>query len=1716
MPTAVQRGFVSEELYNQFLKDADLLKAEGLIADEDYTKIVSGSFQEAQDALSRSFGASDKAKSKLLKVGDLDEFQDVVETPSGLVFGFPKLTTPKPPEISIPEPKILEAVDKALPKPITTAGFVRPEPPTQVPLPPPPRPTLPGEVAGTAGKKAIKIVKDTKGQAGKVPEVKTQIEEAVVAPPRTADLKKTFTFDFLGPFRKQEIFTDKEIEAINKQGGFGKIVADAVSEPTPEGKIVESTPMWIARLLGTIPETAIGVVEGVITDKTIPEAVSERIKKGRGFAGAGYDIAEAISDNLGLPKEGEEGFKEYPLRAVLGEGAWLVGLLTDIVLPLDLFAGEAIKVATLASQAEKAEKAGVAVAKQIKPGFGNIVQKGITRFAKNNDNLDIAFRVITDTADDVIEAGRAKIGFPKKTDTAYQKTLDASVASILTDNKINRKVKLAVIETFDKLKSADEPSRLNNLLDNVKKDVGVLKTDADAINEAENLVAEKMLEFVGKNQLVKAGGLLANTAKPIRIGNYLIPVGDAKTISAETKQLFKDADVRKQIADQLKAGVDSPVIKLDEDLVNTLKQSDLSGTEEILKKAEITPEEYNTLISSYLADAVSKSPTAVLAEGLSAGEKAGKTGKEAVKERSIIGKGLEAIAKSIKEEGLITTFRNEFERLVGGERRFTGEELLSPEAREQLKIDKARIASIPNKFEADINRGIKAGKSRAEANADAIVSSYKNPKELFEDFLATIFGAEERVVETRQTLTGDEVLTRGRINPKKGMEALIALGEDAESVIGKAKEEFAKLIDAGKNKEAIEFLGKVHKFLEGKELSKLDPQVFTRNADKVAVLETAKPVITADKFLPSLFFTFANRKARDIVLDVAQRGLPKTIPVETSRLLERFQSALKETKVGERIGNLFREDKTFRDLVADDIRRLANTEIDDFEPQINKYLVDKYDLSKTPPDYTKFSAGKGVPGISKADIDAFLKTDEFLEAVKNIRLLDKESVAGTLARIVADKFDTSGVAKQLKAQARTEKSRKIIQEAQAGTLTPKRLAEIKKEYGDAVGTYVGLRQQLKQDFMNTADAFVQQNKTNAKENPSIVLRDKVRQAYEQLFKNIPTEALPAEYLLGMKPVDVAYEFGKKTPTQVYLDTLALAVEGAGTRITKPLKDLMRSTTTNAYILSQLEKGRQLAVAGKTLDNMKTIPKTDIDPSVIKGIGEDYSLEDVLKEIKDTDLTPRAKGILARVFQPGIVDTTLTGVSNVVKQGLLAGAWVPNLVNHMTNAITAPAIILSTLGGKKALKATKNFFDPFVGQSLGELFVAGPKQTGKALLETPSGKVYTPRQIADLVAENGIAQTREALALSQGILEDFVRWSGKTLSGEDIGIARQFARSYSPTKPNVWFELANWVDTRFRTAVLVDALREGKSEAQALEEARKALFDYSKVSQFERDYITKYAWFWAFERSAISQVAKNLLTNPGRYYKEQKLKSLMNDDGNAHSAEDFYNQNRVYLGLIEDPVIKRRYNIYGPSLPQGEAVGKIADYLALLPPLLYGDIKQAGETAFGTAISRVGANPAVSIPLSIANKDIVFGDLTEPTDYLDPRIFAILSRNPYAWEAFSSMIELQEIPGKDRTPEMTTIDGKAYRIRRDDAKSKYAYNVMLELAKTIGVERALRDYAPLFTGQKEGEYTPLSLDVENDAIETLRDLGLLKLSPEKTAIEQQSKLRKQQIREIGEE
>lgn len=1773
MPTAVQRGFVSEDLYKQFLKDADLLKSEGLIADEDYNKIVSGSYEEAQDALSRSFGATDKARSKLLKIGDVDEFSEVVETPSGLVFGFAKQSV-KPPEIEIPELKPIDTSGLIVPslpkpptlvkepKPISTAGFAFaqepqvPEAPKKpVPIPRTPRPVAPQMVVKEAQKQAFEAVKKTRSLEG--PDVRErmgEILEDVVVPARTADKKVAIpTPSILGPFGRQEIFTKEESEAIDKQGGFGSVLKNFMTTETEEGKIIESVPAWGLRLLGTLPEVGIGFVEGLVGEKGIGEAVSERIAKGRGLAGAGTDLADATIGYFGLDPQSPE-------AAVLKEGAFGLGLVFDFLVPLDLGLGDAYRIARTTQEINRLARGEgelSAIVKQLQEAKPDIIEgvketlvggvkrtfdplskkpttrqrfvdDVLTKYSVNPENVANAKLAFKGVRDEPFKATAKALGIPTKQSDDFIKVFDTAVADVLEATKGNVDLRAGVAEVFkDTLKSAEDldASQLSGVIANMDEGLKGIKkvATADDIAKAEELLAQSFLKFSGKRQLLTMSELLSDGTRAIKIGDYTIPLKDAKKISTETKDFFANVDAVKQVREAQKAGK-TPVIKMDEGLATKLKE-EVPELEDLVKTEYSVPE-YNELLSRFYYNKLSKSGASVLTETATAGQKAGKTAKEATAERSIRqGKGvfatIEAFQKKITgPDGFLKSVGDEFRNLFGVSlKKYAGEELLTPAQREALKANKARIASIPSKFQFDIRQGIKAGKTRAQASADAVVNGYKNPNEIFDDFVSTIYGAEERLVETRQTLTGDEVITKGRINPKKGAEAVIALSDDADTILGRAKQEFVSLLKEGKNKEAIEFLGKLHRYLEGKSISTIDPKSFDRLGEAVEILKDAEPVITADKFLPSLFYTYANRQARDIVLDVVKKGIPVETTLETKQLLLGFENALKAVMGDKekRIMKLLQEDPAFRSAVATDIRALAN--LDDPAELVataNKYLVDKFQLKETLPDLSKFSAKQNVPGIKKTDIDAFMKTPEFFEAIKNIRLFDADAVAGTLARVVADKFVVGDVYKQLVKQAGRDKARAIGLEIQTKTLTPARLAEIKKEYGDAVASYAGLRQQLKNVLKDTAEAFVKQNQQNRKNNPSLVLKDMFYNAYQRLFRNIPTQTLPETFVLGKSAEDIAYEFSKASPTKVYLDTLAMGLEGTGTKITKPLKDLMRNTRTDAYILSQLEKSRELRRAGETFDYLRKIPKTDIDPSVIKGIGADYTLEEFLKEIKDISLTPHQKSVIARAFEPGVVDRGLGGAENIIKQGLLAGAWVPNFVNHATNALTAGFIISATLGPKRALSATGRFFDGFVGNTLGELF--GSKYAsilpGKSILETPSGKVYTPRDIAEIVANNNISQTKDALTLSQDLIKDFVRWSGKTEAGADVGKTKEFLRKWLPTNANILTEAATWVDTRFRTAVLTDALRAGKTEQQAIEEARNALFDYSKVSDFEKDYISRVAYFWSFERSALSQAVKNMLVNPKRLFIEEKARTAFAGE-EQKSASDDYNKNRIFLGLMNDEATKNRYAVYGPPIPQGEALSKVADYLAFLPPLFYGDVKTSGENVFGAAVSRVSAFPVLSIFLSAGNKEIVFGDLSEPTNYIDPRIFAVLVASPYALQAFNSVVELEEVPEQYRTPEMITQDGKAYRIRKEDATSKYIYNGLLELAKTIGVERALRDYAPMFVDEREGEYVPYSLDVENQFIEGLRDFGLLKLSREKSAEEQMSSLRQQQIREIEE-
>ena len=180
----------------------------------------------------------------------------------------------------------------------------------------------------------------------------------------------------------------------------------------------------------------------------------------------------------------------------------------------------------------------------------------------------------------------------------------------------------------------------------------------------------------------------------------------------------------------------------------------------------------------------------------------------------------------------------------------------------------------------------------------------------------------------------------------------------------------------------------------------------------------------------------------------------------------------------------------------------------------------------------------------------------------------------------------------------------------------------------------------------------------------------------------------------------------------------------------------------------------------------------------------------------------------------------------------------------------------------------------------------------------------------------------------------------------------------------------------------------------------------------------------------------------------------------------------------------------------------------------------GEASKG--VSEVGksfigrlSNPLMTAALAVGGTQISFGEFSEPTRTLDPRLVGWARLNPeVGMKAFEQLgIKLEEVPREDITPDMVSIDGKFYRIPYQDKASRRNYNLFIETLKTAGVQRLIRDYAPLAVKGQEGEQTPVSLEVNTPLYELLRGLGMIKIQRAPTEKEVEGKLRERQLREI---
>ena len=500
-----------------------------------------------------------------------------------------------------------------------------------------------------------------------------------------------------------------------------------------------------------------------------------------------------------------------------------------------------------------------------------------------------------------------------------------------------------------------------------------------------------------------------------------------------------------------------------------------------------------------------------------------------------------------------------------------------------------------------------------------------------------------------------------------------------------------------------------------------------------------------------------------------------------------------------------------------------------------------------------------------------------------------------------------------------------------------------------------------------------------------------------------------------------------------------------------------------------------------------------------------TLQEVMKKAGRNPTQNRLAKFLTLIFDNGFVARTMKG-------GLLSGVLLPTFRYMGMNVWTAPGMIHQTIGAKAALRSVGRSMKDAVTVPASYLrrapsilssdaFKAADTvyrgtNTGEVLFTTPQGQVYTRGAVADLMRR---VQSQVGAELRGDMFASWKAYSETRAAGDFMAPRKWFVktrrRGFKATglsiegglasSPNLWAEVADGTDYYFRAGVMIDALKAGRPPDEALALARDALLDYTKVSQFEKDTVSKFIWFWSFRRENLRTSAIAFLDNPQRFRAQYSLARNgfdYDDRYTEHTRE--YAENRPFAELVTDPVTRKRYASAGPALALLDGVAEWLDFMSaglfIIDTAAY---VATGASVYGRGGAEVGATfsqrlgeggrrlsealfgvgleelspPAALVVGFLTGTVVQFGDVRGVGTYLDPRMLAYVNSVDDMQSIFFGLIDIEPIPPAEERAGGGRFNGRQWRVAPE---SKQQYNLLMAALLTVGLQRAARDYAPL--------------------------------------------------------
>ena len=345
-------------------------------------------------------------------------------------------------------------------------------------------------------------------------------------------------------------------------------------------------------------------------------------------------------------------------------------------------------------------------------------------------------------------------------------------------------------------------------------------------------------------------------------------------------------------------------------------------------------------------------------------------------------------------------------------------------------------------------------------------------------------------------------------------------------------------------------------------------------------------------------------------------------------------------------------------------------------------------------------------------------------------------------------------------------------------------------------------------------------------------------------------------------------------------------------------------------------------------------KKEIDNALIRSaaVGKAYGTktarvlrpEDVGAPFLNVKKTPRVKRFLKTANAVDALMEMFPITMTNIKRGVTTGLFIPNPAYYTANFLGGALQLFTAVDPIKGVSMlAKN--PKMVGAVMARMFADGDyKPFGNHIIVAKNGMIYNADQVADM-------------ALMYRLNSSFIQAETQRSMADDIkGYLRenetvlQKTSRYATAWNDHLAEAATAVDNFYRVSIFVDQLNDGLSPNQAAGLARRAAFDYSALTDWEKQHARNVIMFYSYMRKNMDLFFDTLLTNPERITNQLRLTNGLhrtNLENEPGAVLPEWLQPRMMVGISKAIANKHSYDdrmYVMPPIPVMDSINLIVD------------------------------------------------------------------------------------------------------------------------------------------------------------------------------------------------